>query len=139
MNTLEEILEHHEGFRSKPYKDTVGKLTIGIGRNISDRGISRVEAEFLFANDIELSRTELQANLHWFDSLDPVRQAVLIDMHFNMGWPVLSRFKNTLALIKSAEYKAAAIAMLHSKWATQVGKRAVRLSEMMRTGEWPKE
>lgn len=136
---LREMLILHEGFRSKPYKDTVGKLTIGIGRNIEDRGITRAEAEFMLDTDIQLSQAELQANLPWFSGLDPVRQAVLTDMHFNMGWPVLSGFRNTLALIKSGQFDKAADAMLQSKWATQVGQRAVRLSNMMRTGEWPED
>lgn len=49
---LREQLERHEGLRLKPYKDTVGKLTIGIGRNLDDKGISRKEAFALLDNDI---------------------------------------------------------------------------------------
>lgn len=136
---LWDMITLHEGFRSKPYKDSVGKLTIGIGRNIEDRGITRAEAEFLLSNDIKLSEAELQDRLPWFRDLSEVRQAVLVDMHFNMGWSTLSTFKNTLALIKSGQYEEASKAMLQSKWARQVGNRAVRLSTMMRTGEWAKE
>ena len=90
---LAQMIELHEGRRNKLYKCTAGKWTIGVGRNIEDRGLSNPEIDFLRDNDIALSRQELTMKLPWFVGLDPVRQAVLIDMHFNMGWPVLSQFK----------------------------------------------
>jgi lysozyme len=136
---LSQMIEMHEGRRSKPYKDTVGKLTIGVGRNLDDRGLSDKEIDFLKENDISLSRQELTMKLPWFSGLDPVRQAVLIDMHFNMGWSTLSQFTNTLGFIQRGENEKAASAMLQSKWASQVGNRAKRLSKMMQWGAWPTE
>ena len=133
---LTEMLVDHEGMRRKPYRCTAGKLTIGVGRNLDDRGISPDEAMYMLANDIRDSRRELSAAFPWFDKLDEVRQAVLIDMCVNLGLSRLQGFRNTLALIGVGKYEAAAQEMLNSKWAEQVGRRAQRLSRMMATGRW---
>lgn len=133
---LTAMLVDHEGMRRKPYRCTAGKLTIGVGRNLDDRGISPDEAMYMLANDIRDSRRELSAAFPWFDKLDDVRQAVLIDMCVNLGLSRLQGFRNTLALIGVGKYEAAAQEMLNSKWAEQVGRRAQRLSRMMATGRW---
>lgn len=133
---LTDMLVDHEGMRRKPYRCTAGKLTIGVGRNLDDRGISPDEAMYMLANDIKDSRRELSAAFPWFDKLDEVRQAVLIDMCVNLGLSRLQGFRNTLALIGVGKYEAAAQEMLNSKWAEQVGRRAQRLSRMMATGRW---
>lgn len=133
---LTAMLVDHEGMRRKPYRCTAGKLTIGVGRNLDDRGISPDEAMYMLANDIRDSRRELSAAFPWFDKLDEVRQAVLIDMCVNLGLSRLQGFRNTLALIGVGKYEAAAQEMLNSKWAEQVGRRAQRLSRMMATGRW---
>lgn len=133
---LTAMLVDHEGMRRKPYRCTAGKLTIGVGRNLDDRGISPDEAMYMLANDIRDSRRELSAAFSWFDKLDEVRQAVLIDMCVNLGLSRLQGFRNTLALIGVGKYEAAAQEMLNSKWAEQVGRRAQRLSRMMATGRW---
>lgn len=135
---LEQLLTLHEGKRNKPYKDTVGKTTIGIGRNLDDKGLSDSEVLYLFRNDLQQHSKEVEQAFPWVSGLDPARRAVLIDMCFNLGIGGLSQFKRTLELIRNGEYEKAAVAMLQSKWATQVGNRAKRLSEMMRTGSWPK-
>lgn len=133
---LTDMLVDHEGMRRKPYRCTAGKLTIGVGRNLDDRGISPDEAMYMLANDIKDARRELSAAFPWFDKLDEVRQAVLIDMCVNLGLSRLQGFRNTLALIGVGKYEAAAQEMLNSKWAEQVGRRAQRLSRMMATGRW---
>lgn len=132
-------LRLHEGERRKAYRDTVGKLTIGIGRNLDDKGLRRDEIEYLLANDIADARADLDRYLPWWRGLDPVRQRVLIDMVFNMGAGSPQRggllsFVNTLSNIRQGRYAEAADMMLASKWAQQVGRRAVRLATMMRTG-----
>lgn len=133
---LTDMLVDHEGLKRKPYRCTAGKLTIGVGRNLDDRGISPDEAMYMLANDIRDSRRELSSAFPWFDKLDEVRQAVLIDMCVNLGLSRLQGFRNTLALIGVGKYEAAAQEMLNSKWAEQVGRRAQRLSRMMATGRW---
>ena len=127
----------HEGLRDKPYVDTVGKVSIGIGRNLTDKGLRRDEIELMYRNDVAESIAELDRVLPWWRRLDEVRRRVLLDMMFNMGAPTLLEFKNTLALVQAGQYRAAAEGMLASKWARQTGRRAVRLAAMMGSGrDW---
>lgn len=137
IDNLVDLLTLHEGYRQFPYRDTVGKLTIGIGFNLDDTGLFEDEAKAILALRIGRTARQLTKHLPWITNLDPVRQAVLLDMAFNLGVPGLLKFKNTLAHIQAGRYKAAAVNMLLSKWADQVGKRAVRLSQMMESGTWP--
>lgn len=123
----------HEGLRLRAYRDTVGKLTIGIGRNLDDTGISKAEALHLLENDIGECLTDL-VTWPWFETLDAVRQRVLIDMRFNLGDAGLRGFKTTLQAVAEGRYGDAADGMLASKWARQVGQRARTLAAMMRTG-----
>lgn len=132
---LYEQLKLHEGKKNKPYKDTVGKLTIGIGRNLDDRGITEEEIVFLFGTDVDLVEKELDKNLKWWRDMSEVRQRVLVDMCFNLGITKLLTFKNTLEAMRTKRYEDAASGMLNSLWAKQVKGRAVRLANMMRTGE----
>lgn len=132
--SLKDQLILHEGMKLKPYQDTVGKTTIGVGRNLDDRGISMHEAMFLLDNDIQAVENDLDRHLPWWRSLSEARQLVLADMTFNLGIGRLLGFKNTLAAMQTGDYEAAARGMLASKWAGQVGKRAQRLARMMREG-----
>lgn len=134
-NRLIEQLKLHEGVRDRPYKDSVGKLTIGVGRNLTDKGLKPKEIEYLLMNDIMECIDDLNKYLPWWRQLNEVRQRVLMDMCFNLGIGGLLGFKNTLAFIQSGDYEQASQNMLSSKWASQVGQRSRRLSEMMRTGQ----
>ena len=141
MTKLAEQLRRHEGASEKdgyhfPYICPAKKLTIGYGRNIEERGISEDEAEYLLSNDIKLSELELSKAFPWFNKLAPVRQAVLINMHFNIGLARLKGFAKALAAIERGDYKAASGEMLDSKWARQVGNRATELAKQMETGQW---
>ena len=137
--TIQDLLKKHEALYLKPYRDTVGKLTIGVGRNLDDVGITNAEAAFMLNNDINRVIGELQENFDWYDSLDDVRKMVVIDMTFNLGIQGFLKFKNTINLISQGMWEEASKEMLNSTWAIQVGKeegqRAWELSEMMRTGE----
>lgn len=135
--SMRQMLRKDEGFRSSAYLDSEGFLTIGIGRLIDSRqggGISREEAEFLLDNDIREVMEALDHNLPWWKGLDGPRAMVMVNMCFNLGMDGLLGFKNTLKNIKAGNYEAAAEGMLDSKWATQVGARAHRLANIMRTG-----
>jgi lysozyme len=114
----------------------VGKLTIGVGRNLTDRGITQTEAINMLQRDIDVADLECRANLPWFDTLDEVRQGVLVNMAFNLGISRLMKFTNTLALIQAHDYEKASIQMLQSLWAEQTGDRALRLADQMRSGQW---
>jgi len=131
---LREQLMRHEGRNLKPYADTVGKLTIGYGRNLTDVGISEAEAQMLLDHDIQTAESELLNVFPWAGGLDAIRLRVLIDMTFNLGIAGLRTFKRFLAAVESGDYHTAAADMLESRWARQVGKRAQTLAWMMRDG-----
>ena len=133
MAILKEELIRDEGLRLKPYTDTVGKTTIGVGRNLTDNGISHEEAMILLDNDIETHIALLDSKVPWWRDMSPVRQRVLANMAFNMGNALFS-FVNTLSAMERGYYEKAAYGMENSKWAGQVGVRAKRLIKMMEEG-----
>lgn len=127
----------HEGFRSSAYRDSLGYLTIGIGRQIDSRaggGITKDEALYLLSNDIDGVTEALSRQCPWWLGLDDVRQRVIADMAFNMGVRKFLTFESLIAAVKVQAWPEAAHQMLNSRWATQVGRRALRLAEMMRSG-----
>jgi len=136
MTELIEQLKRHEGIKLTPYKCTSDKLTIGVGRNLEDVGISEAEAEILLQNDIQRAVTQLKERYPWTLELDEVRLAALINFTFNVGIGTVSKFVNAMALLKAKNYDMAADEFLQSRWAEQVGQRAVDVTEQIRTGEW---
>lgn len=137
IQTIEDLLDLHEGYRQFPYEDTVGKLTVGHGFNLDDVGLYRDESLAVLSLRVKRMYAELVAALPWVDKLDPVRKAVVQDMHYNLGTARLLGFKNTLRFMEYGDYGKAAENMLLSKWAGQVGGRARRLAWMMKEGKWP--
>jgi lysozyme len=133
MAALKNELIRDEGLRLKVYKDSEGIETIGVGRNLQ-KGITREEAMYLLGNDVKNSIADANT-FPWFEDLSDVRQRVVVNMIFNMGLNKFRGFKQTIKHIAAGEYSEAAKEMLDSKWAGQVGLRAVRLSQMMRTNE----
>lgn len=131
---LRRALVRHEGLKLKTYRCTAGKLSIGVGRNLDDVGISETEAMVLLENDINGVVRDLDRAIPWWAGLDDARREVLANMAFNLGLPTLLTFRNTLAAIKDGRYKEAAALMLQSRWATQVGHRARELAAQMETG-----
>ena len=136
MTELIEQLKRHEGIKLTPYKCTSDKLTIGVGRNLEDVGISEQEAEMLLQNDIQRAVTQLKERFPWTLELDEARFAALINFTFNVGIGTVSKFVNATALLKAKNYDMAADEFLQSRWAEQVGQRAVEVTEQIRTGEW---
>lgn len=136
MDKLIEQLKRHEGLRLKPYRCTAGKLTIGIGRNLDDNGISEAEAEFMLENDIANCIDELDAAFDWYAYLSPARADALANICFNIGLPRLLGFKKALYNMEQGFFNKAADEFLDSRWATQVGDRAEELAEQIRSGEY---
>jgi lysozyme len=120
-----------EGLRLKPYQDTVGKLTIGVGRNLSDVGISRDEALILLSHDIDTVEADLDRVLTWWRAQTEPRQRVLANLCFNLGIGGLMGFHHALAAWQAGDYATAARELLQSQWAVQVGDRATRLAAMV--------
>lgn len=134
---LKAVLVRHEGVELKPYRDTRGKLTIGIGRNLEDRGISLDEALYMLENDIRIVERELDEAIPWWRDLDDVRQEIVVNMAFNLGLPRFLRFKRFIKALKEGNYAQASEEMLDSEWARQVGRRAKELALAMRNGDYP--
>ena len=133
-NRLIDQLRIHEGVEKTVYNDSEGIPTIGVGRNLRDRGLSDDEIDYLLSNDIDIVVDELDKVMPWWKDLDEVRQRVLCDLVFNLGMPRFSGFKKSISYMKQQMWDQAADELLDSKWARQVGRRAQALSEMMSTG-----
>ncbi len=125
----------HEGLKLKPYHCSAGKLTIGVGRNLEERGISEDEALYLLNNDISECIADLKklfADVNEFTTLPEGVQRVLIDMRFNLGGSGFRGFKKMIKAIKEKNFARAALEMQDSKWFDQVGDRGITLVSMMK-------
>ena len=129
---IKKQLIEHEGLRLEPYRCTAGKLTIGVGHNLDDKPISRDVAMLMLQDDIDDCIQDLQRNIMCFDALPPHVKEALINLCFNMGINRLLQFKKTLSYISTEDYDKAAEELLDSRYATQVGKRAIDVSNMIR-------
>ncbi len=129
---LTDQLTKHEGLRLKPYHCPAGKLTIGIGRNLEDKGISEKEAVMLLENDIQECIEDLGIVFQGFDLLPEAVQLVLVDMRFNLGPGRFRHFKKMIAAVKDKDFGKAGIEMKDSRWYRQVGRRAETLVKMMK-------
>lgn len=133
-----------EGVRYKRYKDTMGIWTIGVGHNIeadtyypytvADEPLNDKQVDALLMQDIAVVVSELDQRVNWWRAMEDVRQRVLANMCFNLGWPRLSQFKNTLKAMHDSRYAEAAQGMRNSLWYKQVGARAERLAKQMEKG-----
>mgnify|MGYP003330141278 CR=1 FL=1 len=144
IEELRKALIRDEGLRLAAYLDPEGILTVGIGHNCIASPVAgvtkpgdRITEELayqLFDADIGETIKQLDRTLPWWRGLDSPRQNVLLNMGFNMGVPKLSKFVKTLQAIQREDYEAAADEMLESRWAAQVGNRALRLAQAMEEG-----
>ncbi len=120
---IEEIIQSHEGIKLYPYKDTVGKLTIGVGHNLTDNGISKNIAELLLKEDIAIAQNDLKDIFDNFSDIPLNVQYALIDMMFNMGKPRFLGFKKMISAIKQGDFEEASKQAKDSIWCKQVGDR----------------
>lgn len=136
---LKEDLKRDEGLRLKAYRCTAGRLTIGFGHTKGVKAgdvTTEEQASAWLDDDMKQAIKDARKVCLCFDELNGPRKTVVANMAFNLGAVRLAGFKNTLACICAGDYGQAALNMLKSKWATQVGQRAKRLAERMSTGEW---
>ena len=136
MNKLIEQLKIHEGFRSNVYTCSGGKKTVGYGRNLQDIGISEEEAEMLLKNDVYEATNQLLNAFPFMATFSDVRISAMINFTFNVGIGTVRKFSNTIEYLKNEDWEAAADEMMDSKWAEQVGDRAIQITEQIRTGRW---
>lgn len=134
LQALTAELIRDEDEQLTPYRDSVGKLTIGVGHNLDDKGITQKVSRMLLSDDIADAEDFLNRNVPWWADLDDVRMRVMLNMAFNLGARLLG-FKNFLRAAKAGFWQDAHDEMLDSLWAKQVGDRARRLAYMMLHGE----
>ena len=120
---IEELLIKHEGLKLKPYKDTRGILTIGVGRNLEDNGIEQDEALFMLKNDIKRCENELKEIFEDFDELPENVRLVLIDMIFNLGKTRFLGFKHMIQAVKNRDWNKMITEMKNSKWCRELKNR----------------
>ena len=161
-HSLEDQLILHEGLRLEVYKCPADYWTIGVGRNLEgkpltkgeqehilgrsgltpdqvisilkERGVTKDEALFLLANDIEDAVKDL-SSFDWYEDLNPIRKKVVIDMRYNLGPTRFREFRRMITALAGQDYEVAADEMIDSQWYRQVGNRSKRLVKMMATGE----
>lgn len=129
-------LERDEGRVPYVYQDSEGYWTIGVGHLVDKRVGGRLPEhiiEALLEHDIEQAVAEARV-FWWFEGLSDARKAVVVNMLFNLGLSKFRGFKRTIAAIERGDFEEAAREMLDSRWAVQVGQRAVRLAQQMRMG-----
>jgi lysozyme len=131
---VEQLIEN-EGLRHTAYIDTADKVTIGVGRNLTDVGLSDAEIMTLLEHDLDEVITDL-SSFAWFPGLDPVRQRAVANLRFNVGAAGLRLFRYFLAAMARADYVQASLELEHSRWATQVQPaRVASLRHMIETGD----
>jgi lysozyme len=145
IDSVESLIAKHEGRVPDVYLDSVGIPTVGIGHNLKvsplpdgwTTPLTDDQIDQLFQQDLAKAVGDVTKSLPWFSGLNDVRQAVMVDMVFNMGIHTLLTFHHTLGFIESGDWQQAADGMLASLWAKQVGRRAQEDATLMITGQWP--
>lgn len=127
------LIKEGEGLVLLPYEDSTGHISIGYGRNLDAKGISQDEADFLFTNDLRDCLRDLEEYYFYYNQND-VRKAVLLDLRFNLGLRGLLGFTKMLGALEAGDYDRAAVELLDSRYARQVGNRALRNAELLRVG-----
>ena len=143
IEALREQLKIDEGVKYEIYKDHLGYPTFGIGHLITENDpehgkpdgtkISEDRVNEIFETDVAKFVSEAKILFPDLDELPDVAQQVIVNMAFNMGRPRLSKFKNFIAGVNDRDWTRAAEEMMDSRWATQVGDRAIRLRNQILT------
>jgi lysozyme len=136
MENLLKMLRLHEGVKHTVYLDSVGIETIGVGRNLKERGLSDDEIDYLLVNDVNICKAEAK-EFDWYEDLNTVRREAILNLLFNLGRSRFGQFKMAIAGLQRQDYDEAADQFWDSRWRTQVGKRAEDICHMIRTGTYP--
>jgi lysozyme len=133
---VNQLIIGHEGLKLKLYKCPANKWSLGVGRNVEDRGISESEAMFMFENDLaDVKRHCL--HYPWFAELSEVRQAAVLDLMFNLGPTRFSGFRLFIEAMAMKQYPWASAELKNSRWYGQVGRRGPRICGMILNDRWP--
>jgi len=134
MIVAETTLRRDEGFRSRPYKDTHGNLTVMYGRNLDANPFTKREGEIILKNSVTDLFYQLSPKF-WFRIQNAVRQGVLLNMAYNLGVEGLLKFKRMIAALLDKDYELAADELMDSDAARELTTRYSRLERMMRSGK----
>ena len=129
-----ELIIKHEGFEPFTYRCESGRLTIGYGFNLDAIPMPQVVADIWLGYLITEITIRLSQDLDFFSTLSENRQAVLIDMAYNLGCDGLYSFQKMITAIKEKDYDRASDEMIDSKWYNQVGVRGKENERLMREG-----
>ena len=132
-------LENDEGRRETIYRDSLGYLTIGIGRLLDPRKGGRLrpkEVDFLFDNDYDEKEEQCARMFPGWAKLNPPRQAAIVNMCFQMGITGVLQFKKMVQAMVDEHWADARHHALDSEWAKQTPARARRVAYQIETGEW---
>lgn len=130
---LKQLIISHEGYKTHPYLDTKGNITIGVGYNLSARGLPEDFLNQKYDEDVDYYHNKLLADFPWYDGLIDVRKMVLIDMCF-MGYKTFCTFHKMFFALELHKYDIAAEEILNSDYASQVPGRALENAAIMRSG-----
>lgn len=135
-DTVREQLKRMEGVKRFSYIDTKGKTTVGCGRNLTDKGLSPVEIDFLLMNDLADAEDDARRLLSdsCFEALTDNRKSVIVNMAFNLGYARLARFTAMIGAIKAGRNPDVAREMRNSAWYTQLKARAEELTTLWERG-----
>lgn len=126
-----ELVKKHEGLRLKPYKCTAGKTTIGYGRNLDDKGISELEAEFLFNNDFHDAQRDLAGIFDHFWEWHKDVQSAMTSMMFNLGKTRFLKFKKMILAGRAGDWGRMVEQIRRSLYAKQVPSRAEEICNLI--------
>jgi lysozyme len=130
---LRTLLIKHEDLKLLPYRDVFGNITIGIGRNLTGRGVLPTEVDMMFDHDVDHFFNFLSLAFPWFNKLNEARQCALVDMCF-MGTKTFLEFKEMIAALEKEDFERAAQEIIHSHYEAEVHQRAHDIAEIIRTG-----
>lgn len=137
-----EMIKKHEGVRTKPYQDSLGLWTVGVGHLIGDgktlpkewdRELSMKEVDELFDKDYE-EHKKMAEKTPGYEKANEKGKAALIDLAFNMGGSWYKKFPNAAKALKEGNYEKAADELQNSQWYKQVKGRGVTIVGMIRDG-----
>ena len=135
IENLKNTLIEDEGIELKLYQCTSGKNTIGVGRNLDDRGISHETAMQMLEEDIEIVQHEIKQSINFYDGLPDIVQQAICNLVFNMGMPRYLQFKRHLVHLRNHDFDKAADELLDSKYASQLPNRSKRVADMIRSAK----
>ena len=143
IEELRDQLKIDEGVKYEIYNDHLGYATFGIGHLIVEgdeehgkpvgTAVSEERVNAIFEEDVQKYISESKKVFPNLDDLPETAQQVIVNMFFNMGAPRLSQFKKFIAGVNKGDWPTAAIEMMDSRWANQVGDRATRLRNRILT------